>query len=153
MSTLRETWEKHHSLVVNICSAGLVLSMFMPWTRLNEQLSLTALATAQVFHQSMAWMLFLLLAASLITLLRPMHNMRLVAEVTTLGAFPLWVCMGSMMLFGIQHNSMTFGFFFAGLCSFALTAGGATDVMQRLQQDNATHLVPSYQSHCDGMPL
>jgi hypothetical protein len=137
---------------------GLLGSMALPWTRLGGQLDLSALMTAQLFQRAFGPLLFLLLAAALVTLLRPAHNMRLLAALCSCCALPLWLAMGAMTVVGVQHESMAAGFYLSGLCCAALCAAGAAELLPQLRRPAAapahrrapTRACPS---HCSGMPL
>lgn len=122
-------WNDHLRQITYLAALGILFSFALAWMRAGGAMMLSAMQTAQLFLGPFAWLLLFMAVAGLITLLVPFHNMRMLSKALSLGVFPVWLLIAAMILIGVQYDSMSAGFYLAGLSSALLSACAGTELL------------------------
>ena len=137
MKSATKFWNLNLHIISYAAAAGILLSFAFGWIRAGDSMILSAMQTAQLFMGSFAWLILFLAIAGLITVLLPFHNMRRLSRALSVGVFPVWLLIGAVILIGVQHDSMSVGFYLAGLSSALLSACALSELFGHKQQLSA----------------
>ena len=129
MKSAQKFWNLNLHIIAYLAATGILLSFAFGWIRAGDSMMLSAMQTAQLFMGSFAWLILFLAIAGLITVLLPFHNMRRLSQALSIGVFPAWMLIGAVILIGVQHNSMSLGFYLAGLSSALLSACALSELL------------------------
>lgn len=130
MKVAQKFWNLNLHIITYLAALGILLSFAFGWIRAGDSMMLSAMQTAEMFMGSFAWLILFLAIAGLITVLLPFHNMRKLSQTLSIGVFPVWMLIGAVILLSVQHNSMSLGFYLAGLSSALLSACAASQLFQ-----------------------
>ncbi len=133
MQKVQKFWSLNLQGIAYLAALGIMLSFAFGWIRAGDHMSLSAMQTAQLFMGPFAWLVLFLAIAGLLTLLLPFHNMRKLSQILSLAVFPAWMLIGAVILIAVHNDSMSLGFYLAGLSSALLSACAASQLWPAAQ--------------------
>ena len=131
MKSAQKFWNLNLQAIAYLAALGILLSFAFGWIRAGDRMILSAMQTAQLFMGPFAWLILFLAIAGLMTVLLPFHNMRKLSQALSIGVFPVWMLIGAVILVGVRHDTMSLGFYMAGLSSALLSASAASALFRQ----------------------